>query len=105
MAYLRGEDSHILLREQQEEDYQVEEARKQAAAADILVHLQRMRNARLLLERNPSAYHATLGDYYRAMGRVIDLLDDFRIEHWIVPDFVMEQWDAERKQELAQRAA
>jgi hypothetical protein len=88
-------------RAQREQD----ERRCEAKAADILIHLQRMRNARLRLAREPQSYHVSLGEHYRAMARVIDLLDDFRIEGWTVPDFVQEQWDSERKQDLARRAA
>jgi hypothetical protein len=77
----------------------------EAKAADVLVHLQRMRNARLMLEREPQAYYRHLGTYYTALDRIVDLLDDFRIDQREVPEFVMEQWDHERKQDLARRAA
>lgn len=73
------------------------ERKAEAAAADLLVELQRMRNARIRKDRNPAMAHVELGDYYKAYSRVIGLLDDFRIERWPVPDFVMQQWDAERR--------
>lgn len=74
-----------------------QERRYEAKAADILVELQRMRNARIRRDREPSQAHAALGDYYRAMGRVVDMLDSFRIDRVAVPSFVMEQWNAERR--------
>lgn len=74
-----------------------EERRREAAAGDILLHLQRMRNARIRVNRDPSQAHVAMGDYYRSMSRIVDLLDDFRIERWKVPEFVSQLWDAERR--------
>lgn len=101
----RMDDMLETYREEDRAIREEDERRREAKAGDILLHLQRMRNARLRLERDPQSYHVTLGEHYRAMARVIDLLDDFRIEGWTVPGFVLDHWDFERKQDLAKRAA